>query len=405
MIFQSFKMALKAIAGNKMRSFLTILGVVIGVLAIVVLVSIGQGANSSVTASIEGMGTNLISATINARRMNPVTADGLYELAENDAIAYIAPLTSASGTVKAGSNTYDDGVVQGTAPGYEHIRNWTVAEGRFLTQPDIDNRSFVAVIGAEAASEMYGTTHAVGETFTLSGYTMTVIGVLATNGESASGSNDNQILIPYTLAQRLSNSTGISSFYVSAASSEQVTAAQAAVEAYLEKAFENYNTRSFGTQYSVYNQTEMLSTLSDTTATLSLMLGGIAGISLLVGGIAGISLLVGGIGIMNIMLVSVSERTREIGIRKAIGAARGNILMQFLIEALAVSLMGGLLGLLLSVGLVQLLGPILDMTLTIPVNVAWMAIGFSVLIGVVFGLYPANKASKLKPIEALHYEG
>ncbi len=145
----------------------------------------------------------------------------------------------------------------------------------------------------------------------------------------------------------------------------------------------------------MYNQTEMLSTLSDTTATLSLMLGGIAGISLLVGGI----------GIMNIMLVSVSERTREIGIRKAIGAARGNILMQFLIEALVVSLMGGLLGLALSVGLVKILGPLLDMTLTVPINVAWMAIGFSVLIGVVFGLYPANKASKLKPIEALHYEG
>ena len=385
MIFQSFKMALKAIAVNKMRSFLTILGVVIGVLAIVVLVSIGQGANSSVTASIEGMGTNLISATINARRTNPVTADGLNELAENEAIAYIAPLTNVSGTVKAGVNTYDDGTVQGTAPGYEHIRNWTVAEGRFLTQPDIDNRSFVAVIGAEAASEMYGTTHAVGETFTLSGYTMTVVGVLKANGESASGSNDNQILIPYTLAQRLSNSTGISSFYVSAASSDQVTQAQAAVEAYLEKAFEGYNTRSFGTQYSVYNQTEMLSTLSDTTAALSLMLGGI--------------------GIMNIMLVSVSERTREIGIRKAIGAARGNILMQFLIEALVVSLMGGLLGLALSVGLVKILGPLLDMTLTVPINVAWMDIGFSVLIGVVFGLYPANKASKLKPIEALHYEG
>ena len=384
MIFQSFKMALKAIAGNKMRSFLTILGVVIGVLAIVVLVSIGQGANSSVTASIEGMGTNLISATINARRTNPVTADGLNELAENEAIAYIAPLTNVSGTVKAGVNTYDDGTVQGTAPGYEHIRNWAVAEGRFLTQPDVDNRSFVAVIGAEAASEMYGTTHAVGETFTLSGYTMTVVGVLKANGESASGSNDNQILIPYTLAQRLSN-----------ASSDQVTQAQAAVEAYLEKAFEGYNTRSFGTQYSVYNQTEMLSTLSDTTAALSLMLGGIAGISLLVGGI----------GIMNIMLVSVSERTREIGIRKAIGAARGNILMQFLIEALVVSLMGGLLGLALSVGLVKILGPLLDMTLTVPINVAWMAIGFSVLIGVVFGLYPANKASKLKPIEALHYEG
>ena len=395
MIYQSFKMAVKAIAGNKMRSFLTILGVVIGVVAIVVLVSIGQGANSSVVESIEGMGTNLITANINARRMNPIDLDSLNELAQNEAISYVAPIASVSGTVKAGTTTYDDGVVQGTTPGYESIRNWTVAEGRFLQQPDIDNRSFVAVIGSEAATEMYGTTHAVGETFSLNGYTLTVVGVLAEVGSSASGSNDKQILIPFTLAQRLSNQTSISSFYVSAASSSQVEQAQAAVESYLEKAFENYNTRSFGTQYSVFNQTEMLSTLSETTNTLTLMLGGIAAISLLVGGI----------GIMNIMLVSVSERTREIGIRKAIGAARGNILMQFLIESLVVSLMGGLLGLAISVVAVKALAPVLQMTLTIPVNVAWMAIAFSVFIGVVFGMYPANKASKLRPIEALHYEG
>ena len=395
MIYQSFKMAVKAIAGNKMRSFLTILGVVIGVVAIVVLVSIGQGANSSVVESIEGMGTNLITANINARRMNPIDLDSLNELAQNEAISYVTPISSVSGTVKAGTTTYDDGVVQGTTPGYESIRNWTVAEGRFLQQPDIDNRSFVAVIGSEAATEMYGTTHAVGETFSLNGYTLTVVGVLAEVGSSASGSNDNQILIPFTLAQRLSNQTSISSFYVSAASSAQVEQAQAAVESYLEKAFENYNTRSFGTQYSVFNQTEMLSTLSETTNTLTLMLGGIAAISLLVGGI----------GIMNIMLVSVSERTREIGIRKAIGAARGNILMQFLIESLVVSLMGGLLGLAISVAAVKALAPVLQMTLTIPVNVAWMAIGFSVFIGVVFGMYPANKASKLRPIQALHYEG
>ena len=395
MIYQSFKMAVKAIAGNKMRSFLTILGVVIGVVAIVVLVSIGQGANSSVVESIEGMGTNLITANINARRMNPIDLDSLNELAQNEAISYVAPIASVSGTVKAGTTTYDDGVVQGTTPGYESIRNWTVAEGRFLQQPDIDNRSFVAVIGSEAATEMYGTTHAVGETFSLNGYTITVVGVLEAVGSSASGSNDNQILIPFTLAQRLSNQTSISSFYVSAASSSQVEQAQAAVESYLEKAFENYNTRSFGTQYSVFNQTEMLSTLSETTNTLTLMLGGIAAISLLVGGI----------GIMNIMLVSVSERTQEIGIRKAIGAARGNILTQFLIESLVVSLMGGLLGLAISVAAVKALAPVLQMTLTIPVNVAWMAIGFSVFIGVVFGMYPANKASKLSPIQALHYEG
>ena len=378
-----------------MRSFLTILGVVIGVVAIVVLVSIGQGANSSVVESIEGMGTNLITANINARRMNPIDLDSLNELALNEAISYVAPISSVSGTVKAGATTYDDGVVQGTTPGYESIRNWTVAEGRFLQQPDIDNRSFVAVIGSEAATEMYGTTHAVGETFSLNGYTLTVVGVLAQVGSSASGSNDNQILIPFTLAQRLSNQTSISSFYVSAASSSQVEQAQAAVESYLEKAFANYNTNSFGTQYSVFNQSEMLSTLSETTNTLTLMLGGIAAISLLVGGI----------GIMNIMLVSVSERTREIGIRKAIGAARGNILMQFLIESLVVSLMGGLLGLAISVAAVKALAPVLQMTHTIPVNVAWMAIGFSVFIGVVFGMYPANKASKLRPIEALHYEG
>ncbi len=395
MIYQSFKMAVKAIAGNKMRSFLTILGVVIGVVAIVVLVSIGQGANSSVVESIEGMGTNLITANINARRMNPIDLDSLNELAQNEAISYVAPIASVSGTVKAGTTTYDDGVVQGTTPGYESIRNWTVAEGRFLQQPDIDNRSFVAVIGSEAATEMYGTTHAVGETFSLNGYTITVVGVLEAVGSSASGSNDNQILIPFTLAQRLSNQTSISSFYVSAASSAQVEQAQAAVESYLEKAFENYNTRSFGTQYSVFNQTEMLSTLSETTNTLTLMLGGIAAISLLVGGI----------GIMNIMLVSVSERTQEIGIRKAIGAARGNILTQFLIESLVVSLMGGLLGLAISVAAVKALAPVLQMTLTIPVNVAWMAIGFSVFIGVVFGMYPANKAGKLRPIQALHYEG
>lgn len=395
MIYQSFKMAVKAIAGNKMRSFLTILGVVIGVVAIVVLVSIGQGANSSVVESIEGMGTNLITANINARRMNPIDLDSLNELAQNEAISYVAPISTVSGTVKAGATTYDDGVVQGTTPGYESIRNWTVAEGRFLQQPDIDNRSFVAVIGSEAATEMYGTTHAVGETFSLNGYTITVVGVLAEVGSSASGSNDNQILIPFTLAQRLSNQTSISSFYVSAVSSSQVTQAQAVVESYLEKAFANYNTNSFGTQYSVFNQSEMLSTLSETTNTLTLMLGGIAAISLLVGGI----------DIMNIMLVSVSERTREIGIRKAIGAARGNILMQFLIESLVVSLMGGLMGLAISVVAVNALAPVLQMTLTIPVNVAWMAIAFSVFIGVVFGMYPANKASKLRPIEALHYEG
>ncbi len=396
MLFQSFKMAVKAIAGNKMRSFLTILGVVIGVVAIVVLVAIGQGANSSVMSSIEGMGTNLINASIRARRTNPVTLEGLKELGQSEYIEEVAPIANVSGaTVKAGVTTYDDGSIQGTTPGYSYIRNYAVQEGRFLQQPDIDNRSFVAVIGSEAATEMFGTTHVTGETFTINGYAMTVVGVLEENGTSASGSNDNQIFIPFTLAERMFSQRGITSFYVSASSSQVVDQAQDDVEAYLEKVFSSYNTDTYGTQYSVFNQSEMLSTLSETTNTLTLMLGGIAGISLLVGGI----------GIMNIMLVSVSERTREIGIRKAIGAARGNILMQFLIEALVVSLMGGILGLGISLLAVHFLGPVLGMSLTVPTSVAWMAIAFSVFIGVVFGMYPASKASKLHPIDALRYEG
>lgn len=389
---ESMSMAFKAILSNKKRSFLTMLGIVIGVVSIVVLTAIGQGTNAAVVSNIEGMGTNLLSVSVNVRRNNPVTLKGLRQMTMgSESIAHVAPVLTSSGTVKAGLTQYEDGSLIATTPGYDKIRSWSLRYGRFLTEPDHDNRSFVAVLGQEAAVELFGSVNAVGCTFIYQGYTFTVVGVLDEIGNSVSGSGDNLIVIPFSLGERLFRSKGISSFYVSATGSDTIDLAQSEVEAYMEKLMSQSTTSG---SYRINNQSAMLEALNESTSQLTLMLAGIAASSLLVGGI----------GIMNIMLVSVSERTREIGIRKAIGATRGNILSQFLIEALTVSLMGGLIGLGLSWATCRFLAPVIGMTMVFSPSVALLAIGFSVFIGVVFGLYPAAKASGLKPIEALRHE-
>ena len=391
---ETVKMAFKAIWGNKVRSFLTMLGVIIGVMSVTVLMAIGQGTTSSVTDSISSMGTNMISVTIQTRRfgfgMNKssrsssakgtviLKAEDVLALKDNEYIQYVSPTVSGSLTVKAGS-TNTTASIMGVYPDYANIVSTELASGRYIIDADVENRSAVCVIGPDLAEDLFGNTNVVGNTLHVNGRMFHIVGVL--DGTSST------LVLPFTLAQRMLESTSITSFYVSATDSTVVNAAQTAVERFLYKKYQDDST------YSIMNQEEMLAAMEETAGTLSLMLGGIAGISLLVGGI----------GIMNIMLVSVTERTREIGIRKAIGAKRRDILLQFLIESVVISGMGGLLGLAFGYALMHVLETALGMTLRMSLSVAYLAIGFSMTIGVVFGLYPANKASKLRPIEALHY--
>ncbi|MCI6268590.1 MAG: ABC transporter permease [Clostridiales bacterium] len=391
---ETVRMAFKAIWGNKVRSFLTMLGVIIGVMSVTVLMAIGQGTTSSVTDSISSMGTNMISVTIQTRRfgfgMNKssrsssakgtviLKAEDVLALKDNEYIQYVSPTVSGSLTVKAGS-TNTTASIMGVYPDYANIVSTELASGRYIIDADVENRSAVCVIGPDLAEDLFGNTNVVGNTLHVNGRMFKIVGVL--DGTSST------LVLPFTLAQRMLEATSITSFYVSATDSTVVSAAQTAVERFLYKKYQDDST------YSIMNQEEMLAAMEETAGTLSLMLGGIAGISLLVGGI----------GIMNIMLVSVTERTREIGIRKAIGAKRRNILLQFLIESVVLSGMGGLLGLMLGYGLMHLLESYMGMSVTASAGVAQLAMGFSMFVGVVFGLYPANKASKLKPIDALHY--
>jgi putative ABC transport system permease protein len=380
-------MAVSAISANKMRSFLTTLGIIIGVFAVTVLVSVVQGTTNQVTGQMEGLGSNLLMVSIDSPRRIDITIEDVGALESEAGIEIVAPVISARITVKSDSAVMQT-TVEGSNQNYGQITNLNVRNGRYISELDVEWRSATAVIGVEVADELFGNRDIVGNYMNIGGRSFKVVGLLEEKGTTMIGSQDNKIVIPITTAQRMFKQKEIGTIYASAQSNEMTQQAEAALNAWaMRKAGdEDY--------YSVFNQSELISIVNDVMGTLTLMMGSIAGISLLVGGI----------GIMNIMLVSVSERTREIGIRKAIGAKRSDIMTQFLIESVIISLLGGMIGLVAGALGISVIASVMGIEMGLTIEVALLAAGFSIFVGVVFGSYPASKASKLNPIEALRYE-
>lgn len=393
MIVQAIKMAWKSISSNKMRSFLTMLGIIIGVMSLVVLVSLVSGTTDSVTDQISSMGSNLLTVTISDDKGNPLKLDDVAALADEEEIEMAAPVSQSSVTAES-TYSEEDAVVYGTTGAYYDIQNLELYTGRFLKNVDVQNHSNVVVINAGLATDVMGRMNVEGESIYLNGMEFQIVGVLAADESDTSTIENYEAYIPYTSLIRLTEdvSSDITTFCVAASSEESLDPAESVLTEIMMNRFADDEDA-----FTIINQSSVMEAMESVTNTLALLLGGIAAIALLVGGI----------GIMNIMLVSVTERTREIGIRKAIGAGRGTIMLQFLIEALMLSLLGCLIGIILSWLTLQIIGIVTggEMTYSLSVGVVWVAVAFSTLIGVVFGIYPANKAAKKRPIEALRYTG
>ncbi len=396
-MIQSLKMALKSIAGNKMRAFLTMLGIIIGVMALVILVSLVSGTTRTVTDTISGLGSNLLTVSISDDKGAPLSLETLSEWSDEDNIGLIAPYgeESLTGKYKDTSDTVD---VYGTTASYYDIQGLELLLGRFIKTSDVDNHTNVCVINSTAATEIIGYTDCLGEQLSIDGTKYTVVGVLEDNDSSLTsvfGSDSLVAYIPYTSLMRLSStvSPDITGFYVSAEDGGSIEAADTRLTSMLMERFSQDDDA-----FSVTSQDELEDAMSSVTSTLALLLGGIAAISLIVGGI----------GIMNIMMVTVTERTREIGIRKAIGANRAVILQQFLLEAVVLCMIGCAIGIFMSWATLKVISVVVSTTslsYSIQGSVVLIAVLFCLAIGVGFGLYPANKAAKMQPIDALHYGG
>ena len=393
-----------SIRKNKMRTLLTMLGIVIGVGAVIVMVAVGQGAQQSIANQINSLGTNLLIVTAGASNQGGVSqgAQAFNRLTVEDAdklkregtlFAGVTPVVNTLTQVLAGGTNWRT-MINGVSTDFQTIRDWQVQSGTFFSDNDVRGIRKVAVLGSTVAQNLFPGVDPVGSTIQIRNVPFDVVGVLATKGQNAGGQDqDDIVVIPYTTAQtRLSGNTRIWQILVSAASPQDLAPAQQEVAAIMREAHKI--APGDDDDFTVRNQTEIANAAQGTTKIMTWLLASIASVSLIVGGI----------GIMNIMLVSVTERTREIGIRMAIGARGSDVLTQFLVESIVMSVLGGAIGLAVGVGGASLLAHFTGWSTSVPVQAVALAIGFSAAVGVFFGFYPARKAAGLDPIQALRYE-
>ena len=412
LLSENFKIALRALRANKMRTVLTMLGIVIGVSTVVALLSIGKGATASITSEIQSSGSNLLTISPGRSQFGPGGGGASqqqshlyytdYELLARgieDNITSIVPTYESSYIVKYGDESFSVNVT-GVTQQYQDVRSYDVASGRFITDGDNKSQSKVAVLGSQTAEDLFGGLSPIGKTISINGIKFEVVGVLESKGSSGFGSSDDAVFIPLdTGYDKVFGSTAnyngkktVNNIIVSVKTTDLMDTVSAQMEYMLRRSHKLETADE--SDFNIMNQTDTLNTLSSITNTLTIFLGAIAGISLLVGGI----------GVMNIMLVSVTERTKEIGLRKAVGATRNQILIQFLFESVTLSLLGGLIGILFGVGIALVFSATGLISSVITADSIFIAFFFTLAIGLFFGIYPAFRAANLHPMVALRYE-
>ena len=392
-MLQSFKLALRSIWGNKMRSFLTMLGIIIGMAAVIILVSLVNGYMSSVIENFASMGVNQVNVNVINLSSRTLDVDEMYGFYEEhtDLFDAISPSVSINTTVKHGDDSLESTSVSGRSEQYLDIEGYELEAGRNLAYADIVSRQKVCVVGSYVAQTLYGSADkALNQTLKVNGYAFKIVGVAEVQDEDNfdEGGTDDFVWMPYSVAVKMSRNANISNYTLTLIDTNDADEATALIEDFLYEIFQNDDL------YSVAAMSEMLDSLNEQIAMMSGMLGGIAGISLLVAGV----------GVMNIMLVSVTERTREIGIRKSLGADKGVIMQQFVIEAAVTSSLGGVIGIILGAVATTAVGGLIGIDATPTFGAVLVSFSVSVGIGLLFGYMPANRAANLNPIDALRSE-